>query len=92
MNHVADEEHRGGGQKDRVNVAPPGRNISVVNDRIDSRDLFLGTREIIIARAHELAHVPFRQQTLRQVFGHRDRGAGKRRAHKRRAGRRDRHS
>ena len=54
MNHVADEEHRGGGQKDRVNVAPPGRNISVVNDRIDSRDLFLGTREIIIAHGGDI--------------------------------------
>ena len=49
MSHVADEEHPGNVTKDRPNVAPPGRNISVVNDRIDSRDLFLGTREIIIA-------------------------------------------
>ena len=33
----------------RQDVATPGRNISVVGDRIDSHDLFIGTREIIIA-------------------------------------------
>jgi hemin uptake protein HemP len=49
MNHVTDKEHPGNVSNDRHNVASPGRNISVVNDRIDSRDLFLGTREIIIA-------------------------------------------
>jgi hemin uptake protein HemP len=27
---------------------PAGRSISMVGDRIDSRDLFIGTREIII--------------------------------------------
>jgi hemin uptake protein HemP len=51
MNHVGDKEHPGNVGNDRRNVAAPGRNISVVNDRIDSRDLFLGTREIIIAHA-----------------------------------------
>ena len=34
-------------------VASAGRNISMVNDRIDSRDLFVGTREIIIAHGGE---------------------------------------
>jgi hemin uptake protein HemP len=49
MIRAADKEHPGNGQKDRPGVASSGRNIAVVNDRIDSRDLFLGTREIIIA-------------------------------------------
>jgi hemin uptake protein HemP len=49
MNHVTEKELPGNVGNDRHNVASPGRNISVVNDRIDSRDLFLGTREIIIA-------------------------------------------
>jgi hemin uptake protein HemP len=49
MNHITDKEHPGNANSDRRNVASPGRNISVVNDRIDSRDLFLGTREIVIA-------------------------------------------
>ncbi len=31
-----------------------GRNIAVVNDRIDSRDLFIGTREIIIGHGSEV--------------------------------------
>jgi hemin uptake protein HemP len=49
MTHVTDKQHPGNVGTDRRNVAAPGRNISVVNDRIDSRDLFLGTREIVIA-------------------------------------------
>jgi hemin uptake protein HemP len=49
MNDVGDKEHPGNVGSDRHNVASRGRNISVVNDRIDSRDLFLGMREIIIA-------------------------------------------
>lgn len=49
MSHAGDKEYPGNVGNDRHNVASPGRNISVLNDRIDSRDLFLGTREIIIA-------------------------------------------
>jgi hemin uptake protein HemP len=37
----------------RSGVAPAGRNIPVVGDRMDSRDLFIGTREIIIAHGGE---------------------------------------
>ena len=54
MNRVVDEELPGNVDKERHNVALPGRNISVVNDRIDSRDLFLGTREIIIAHGGDV--------------------------------------
>jgi len=41
MSHAGDKEYPGNVGNDRHNVASPGRNISVLNDRIDSRDLFL---------------------------------------------------
>jgi hemin uptake protein HemP len=47
------EEQRASPDRDRRDVASPGRNISIHDDRIDSRDLFIGTREIIIAHGGE---------------------------------------
>ena len=35
-------------------LAVAGRDIPVVGDRIDSRDIFIGTREIVIAHGREL--------------------------------------
>jgi hemin uptake protein HemP len=34
-----------------ASAAPPGRMIPVVGDRVDSRDLFVATREITISHA-----------------------------------------
>jgi hemin uptake protein HemP len=34
-------------------ASPPARQIAVAGDRIDSRDLFVGTREIVIAHGGE---------------------------------------
>ncbi len=34
--------------------APAGRQIAVVGDRMDSRDLFVGTRELIITHGKEI--------------------------------------
>ncbi|HET9902102.1 MAG TPA: hemin uptake protein HemP [Xanthobacteraceae bacterium] len=38
--------------KDRLQ-ASPRRHVPIVADRIDSRDLFVGTREILIAHGEE---------------------------------------
>jgi hemin uptake protein HemP len=49
MMQPGDKDDPGKLRRSRQDVATAGRNISVVGDRIDSRDLFIGTREIIIA-------------------------------------------
>ena len=50
-----------GGERDersntgsRPSVAMPERRIPLLENRIDSRDLFAGTREITIAHGHEI--------------------------------------
>ena len=48
MMQQGDKEDSGKGREARSDVAQTGRNVSVVGDCIDSRDLFIGTREIII--------------------------------------------
>jgi hemin uptake protein HemP len=50
---MSHEEQRTRPGDDRPGVASAGRNISISDDRIDSRDLFIGTREIIIAHGGE---------------------------------------
>ncbi len=53
MNTPADPEDRS--NKDAAhNAAAAGRNIALHDNRIDSRELFVGTREIIIAHGVEL--------------------------------------
>jgi len=54
MNQADNEEDRGTLRGTRSDAAPAGRLVSVVADRIDSRDLFLGTREIVIAHGADL--------------------------------------
>jgi len=54
MNQADNEEDRGTLRRTRSDAAPTGRLVSVVADRIDSRDLFLGTREIVIAHGADL--------------------------------------
>ena len=44
-------DHPGGGPADVA--ATPARSIPMVAQRLDSRDLFVGTREIIIAHEGE---------------------------------------
>jgi len=39
--------------KVRPTATSPARKIAVVDDRIDSRDLFIGTREVVIAHGGE---------------------------------------
>lgn len=34
-------------------MSSPARRIDMISDRIDSRDLFIGTREVIIAHGSE---------------------------------------
>jgi hemin uptake protein HemP len=54
MNSSADQEERG---RSETNAQPPrraGRHVAVVGDRIDSRDLFSGTREIIIGHGSDI--------------------------------------
>jgi hemin uptake protein HemP len=53
MIQPGDKDDPGKLGQSRQGVATAGRNISVVSDRIDSRDLFIGTREIIIAHGGE---------------------------------------
>ena len=53
MMQPGDKDDPGKLGQSRRDVATAGRNISVVGDRIDSRDLFIGTREIIIAHGGE---------------------------------------
>ena len=54
MMHLSDKIDRGDGKWIApVHFAGP-RKISVAGDRIDSRDLFIGTREIIIAHGGDV--------------------------------------
>lgn len=47
------EEDGGSPGRRGSEVAAGGRTIAVVGDRIDSRDLFIGTREIVIVHGGE---------------------------------------
>jgi hemin uptake protein HemP len=53
MNHAGEKDNDDDLDTTRPAVAPMARKISVLDDRIDSRDLFIGTREIIIAHGAE---------------------------------------
>jgi hemin uptake protein HemP len=46
------DDHRNG--ETAGDVPPPGRRISLINNRADSRDLFVNTREITIAHGDEV--------------------------------------
>jgi hemin uptake protein HemP len=50
---MSPEDQRNRSKHDHPAVAHAGRHISIHDDRMDSRDLFIGTREIIIAHAGE---------------------------------------
>lgn len=47
------QEERGRAENSAAATTPSGRNIAVIGDRIDSRDLFAGAREIIIGHGSE---------------------------------------
>lgn len=53
MDSMAEKEDRAPFAQSRQDGAQAGRQISVVRDRIDSRDLFIGTREITISHSGE---------------------------------------
>jgi hemin uptake protein HemP len=52
MNTVSGEDDRSNTEQP-PGAAAPDRRIALVDRRIDSRDLFVGTREIIIAHGGE---------------------------------------
>lgn len=54
MNTSADQEECGRSETSGAATVRPGRNIAVIGDRIDSRDLFSGTREIIIGHGSDI--------------------------------------
>jgi hemin uptake protein HemP len=53
-NSSAEQEDRGNAEKTGAGAARTERKIPVVGDRIESRDLFAGVREIIIGHGSEL--------------------------------------
>jgi hemin uptake protein HemP len=53
MNPEGDKDNNDDLSTGRPAIASMTRKISVLDDRIDSRDLFIGTREIIIAHGGE---------------------------------------
>ena len=53
MSPAASDEEPGNGDPERAAVPKMVRRIPVVDDRIDSRDVFIGTREIIIRHGDE---------------------------------------
>ena len=48
MSSLSDEDDPGSAGSGARKAPPPRRNITVVDDHLESRDLFIGTREIII--------------------------------------------
>lgn len=48
MTHSSNNDSSGRQDEPARSVAAPSRKISIVGDRIDSRDLFIATREIVI--------------------------------------------
>jgi hemin uptake protein HemP len=53
MNSSSQQEERGQGRIEGEQAAPAERKIAVSGDRIDSRDLFAGSREIIIGHGSD---------------------------------------
>ena len=53
MTPAASDEDPENGEPERAAVPKMVRSIPVVDDRIDSRDVFIGTREIIISHGGE---------------------------------------
>ena len=54
MNAESNQEPPRRPGRDPANSSAEGRKINVVDDRIDSRDLFVNTREITIAHGKEV--------------------------------------
>jgi hemin uptake protein HemP len=52
MNSPENKDRSDSGQ-DRPAASPAGRTVPIIGDRIESRDLFVGTREIIIGHSGE---------------------------------------
>ena len=53
MKHASDDKDRLDEPDSAPQAAPPRRNIPMIGDHLDSRDLFIGTREIMIRHGAE---------------------------------------
>jgi hemin uptake protein HemP len=47
------DKDQGGLAEDKPAIGPSGRTVIIMGDRIESRDLFVGTREIIVGHGSE---------------------------------------
>ena len=54
MTDLPDKSDRGDEDHTDPSTEPAGRMIAVAGHRIDSRDLFIGTREVIIQHSGEI--------------------------------------
>ena len=54
MTHIADKDDAGSESRSEQSTSPAARTISVAGHRLESRDLFIGTREVIIHHAGEI--------------------------------------
>ncbi len=54
MNPRSDQEKQGNRVTPAAPIAAPGRHVAVADHRIDSRDLFIDTREITITHRGDI--------------------------------------
>jgi hemin uptake protein HemP len=54
MNTGGDQEEQGNTKGRAAAISGSGRNVAIVDHRLDSRDLFVATREITIAHGGDL--------------------------------------
>lgn len=54
MNGASDKDERSFARNNSPDLSGQGRTIPLVEDRLDSRDLFVGTREIMISHGSDM--------------------------------------
>ncbi|MGB9367638.1 MAG: hemin uptake protein HemP [Xanthobacteraceae bacterium] len=54
MTHISDKDDAGGESRSEQSTSPAPRTISVAGHRLESRDLFIGTREVVIHHGGEI--------------------------------------
>jgi hemin uptake protein HemP len=57
MNAAHDPDNPAAGDTSARTSPGPARHVSITNDRLDSRDLFVGTRDITILHAGDAYHL-----------------------------------
>jgi len=57
MNGLGDKEGRGKPQANDQSSAGDERRLIITNNRIESRDLFIGTRDIVIVHGSDAYHL-----------------------------------